>query len=110
LAGAVMNVLPWGGPTARVVSALKLDAAEVFVPLIGPMILTALWVIFVAWRFGVRERVPHSEDGESPRRQSQQGDREQPVQPVTRGAKNHENRQEHAHHELHRRKGDEEFI
>nr|WP_300595693.1 citrate:proton symporter [uncultured Sphingomonas sp.] len=56
MAGAVMNVLPWGGPTARVVSALKLDAAEVFVPLIGPMILTALWVIFVAWRFGVRER------------------------------------------------------
>ncbi len=56
MAGAVMNVLPWGGPTARVVSALKLDANEVFVPLIIPMIITALWVLFVAYRFGLKER------------------------------------------------------
>ncbi|MBN8844138.1 MAG: CitMHS family transporter [Sphingomonadales bacterium] len=56
MAGAVMNVLPWGGPTARVVSALKLDANEVFVPLILPMIFTAFWVLFVAYRFGLKER------------------------------------------------------
>lgn len=56
MAGAVMNVLPWGGPTARVVSALKLDANEVFVPLILPMAFTAAWVIFVAYRFGIKER------------------------------------------------------
>ena len=56
MAGAVMNVLPWGGPTARVVSALKLDANEVFVPMIMPMIITALWVLYVAYRFGLKER------------------------------------------------------
>jgi len=56
MAGAVMNVLPWGGPTARVMSALKLDAGEVFVPLIPAMALTACWVIFVAYRFGIKER------------------------------------------------------
>jgi len=56
MAGAVMNVLPWGGPTARVMSALKLDAGEVFVPLIPAMAITALWVIFVAYRFGIKER------------------------------------------------------
>lgn len=56
MSGAVMNVLPWGGPTARVMTALKLDAAQVFTPLIPAMIVTAAWVIFVAWRFGIRER------------------------------------------------------
>ena len=56
MAGAVMNVLPWGGPTARVMSALKLDASEVFVPLVPAMAITALWVLFVAYRFGRKER------------------------------------------------------
>ncbi|MES2291391.1 MAG: citrate:proton symporter [Pseudomonadota bacterium] len=56
MSGAVMNVLPWGGPTARVMTSLKLDASQVFVPLIPAMIATAAWVIFVAWRFGLRER------------------------------------------------------
>ncbi|PKB13452.1 CitMHS family citrate-Mg2+:H+ or citrate-Ca2+:H+ symporter [Novosphingobium kunmingense] len=56
MAGAVMNILPWGGPTARVMSALKLEAGEVFVPLIPAMGATALWVLFVAYRFGLKER------------------------------------------------------
>ena len=56
MAGAVMNVLPWGGPTARVMSSLKLDASQVFVPLIPAMALTAGWVIFVSYRFGLKER------------------------------------------------------
>ena len=51
-----MNLLPWGGPTARVVSALKLDMGDVFVPLIPVMILTAVWVLFVAYILGMRER------------------------------------------------------
>ena len=56
MSGAVMNVLPWGGPTARVMSALKLDANQVFVPLIPAMVVTAIWVMFVAYRFGLKER------------------------------------------------------
>ena len=56
MAGGVMNILPWGGPTARVISVLKLDAATVFVPLIPAMIATAAWVLFVAYRFGLKER------------------------------------------------------
>jgi CitMHS family citrate-Mg2+:H+ or citrate-Ca2+:H+ symporter len=56
MAGAVMNLLPWGGPTARVISVLRLDAGDVFVPLLLPMAATAVWVLFVAWRFGLRER------------------------------------------------------
>ena len=56
MSGGVMNILPWGGPTARVISALKLEASSVFVPLILPMIATACWVLFVAYRFGLQER------------------------------------------------------
>jgi CitMHS family citrate-Mg2+:H+ or citrate-Ca2+:H+ symporter len=55
-AGGVMNILPWGGPTARVAAALKLDVSEVFIPMIPAMAGGALWVVFVAWLLGRRER------------------------------------------------------
>ena len=55
-AGGVMNILPWGGPTARAASALEVDAGEIFVPLIPAMLAAAAWVIFVAFLFGKRER------------------------------------------------------
>jgi len=55
-AGGVMNILPWGGPTARAASALKIDAGDIFVPMIPAMIAGAAWVIFVAFVFGKRER------------------------------------------------------
>lgn len=56
MAGGVMNILPWGGPTARVISALHLSVNQVFLPLIPAMAATALWVLFVAYRFGLKER------------------------------------------------------
>lgn len=52
----VMNILPWGGPTGRVMSALNLEAADVFVPLIPAMAAGTLWVLFVAYRIGLKER------------------------------------------------------
>lgn len=55
-AGGVMNILPWGGPTARAATALKLDMSQVFPPLVPAMIVGAAWVIFVAWLLGRRER------------------------------------------------------
>jgi CitMHS family citrate-Mg2+:H+ or citrate-Ca2+:H+ symporter len=66
MAGGVMNILPWGGPTARAAAALKVDAAQLFVPMIPGMLAGACWVVFVAWLFGRRERarlgvVPASE-------------------------------------------------
>lgn len=56
MAGGVMNVLPWGGPTARVASALHVDVSDIFLPLIPSMVATAAWVVFVAYRFGLKER------------------------------------------------------
>jgi CitMHS family citrate-Mg2+:H+ or citrate-Ca2+:H+ symporter len=55
-AGGVMNSLPWGGPTARAASALRIDAGEIFVPMIPAMVGGAAWVIFVSYLFGKRER------------------------------------------------------
>lgn len=56
LAGGVFNILPWGGPTARAASALGVDVSEIFVPMILPMVVTAVWVLFVAYVLGMRER------------------------------------------------------
>lgn len=56
MGSGVMNLIPWGGPTARAVSALGLEMSEVFVPLIPVMIGGAAWVIFTAYLFGMQER------------------------------------------------------
>lgn len=55
-AGSLMNILPWGGPTARAAAALKLDMGQVFPPLVPGMIVGVVWVLFVAWLLGRRER------------------------------------------------------
>ncbi|MFD3734748.1 CitMHS family transporter [Streptomyces sp. NPDC058632] len=56
MANGVMNTVPWGGPTARAATALKLDAGDIFVPMI-PALLTGLLGVFVlAYVLGLRER------------------------------------------------------
>lgn len=55
MAGQLMNILPWGGPTARAVSALHVEMGDVFVPMILPMIITGAWCTFVAFILGRRE-------------------------------------------------------
>lgn len=56
LANSIMNILPWGGPTARVMSSLKLDASQVFTPLFIPMIICMIFILVVAFFIGKRER------------------------------------------------------
>ncbi|SPC21915.1 Citrate transporter [Cupriavidus oxalaticus] len=56
MAGGLMNILPWGGPTARAASALGVDVGALFVPMILPMIVTGMWGVFVAFVLGRRER------------------------------------------------------
>ncbi|MFT4102350.1 MAG: citrate:proton symporter [Burkholderiaceae bacterium] len=55
MAGQLMNVLPWGGPTARAVSALGVEMGDVFVPMIAPMVITGVWCTVVAFILGRRE-------------------------------------------------------
>ncbi|MFE4206188.1 CitMHS family transporter [Streptomyces goshikiensis] len=55
-ANGVMNTLPWGGPTARAATALKLDAADIFVPMIPALAVGLLSVFVLAYVLGLRER------------------------------------------------------
>ncbi|MEU7014927.1 citrate:proton symporter [Streptomyces sp. NPDC046385] len=55
-ANGVMNTLPWGGPTARAATALKLDAADIFVPMIPALAMGLLFVFALAYVLGRRER------------------------------------------------------
>lgn len=52
----VMNLTPWGGPTARAASALKLDPATLFLPLIPGMIAGLAFLVGLAVWFGRKER------------------------------------------------------
>ncbi|MDF2065075.1 CitMHS family transporter [Bacillus sp. Cr_A10] len=56
LSFGVMNMTPWGGPTARAVAALQLDVADVFTPLIPVMAAGLLWTLFTAFILGKKER------------------------------------------------------
>jgi CitMHS family citrate-Mg2+:H+ or citrate-Ca2+:H+ symporter len=56
LSVGVMHILPWTGPSARIMSSLKLDSSELFTPLITSMIAGIAWVLFVAYWFGKKER------------------------------------------------------
>ncbi|MGI5453563.1 CitMHS family transporter [Streptomyces sp. CA-249302] len=54
--GTISGTTPWGGAATRGVSVLHLDATEYFVHMIGPMALTSLAIIAVAYWLGLRER------------------------------------------------------
>ena len=56
LASGIMNLTPWGGPTARAASALHVEASDVFVPMVLPMIIAILWLYFVGYMYGRSER------------------------------------------------------
>ncbi|RSS86023.1 citrate:proton symporter [Streptomyces sp. WAC05292] len=55
-ANGVMNTLPWGGPTARAATALKLDAGDIFVPMIPALAVGLLCVFALAYALGLKER------------------------------------------------------
>ncbi|GAA2624621.1 citrate:proton symporter [Streptomyces vastus] len=55
-ANGVMNTLPWGGPTARAATALKLDAGDIFVPMIPALGVGLLFVFVLSYVLGRRER------------------------------------------------------
>lgn len=56
LANSIMNLLPWGGPTARIITALHVDEGELLRKIIPGMIIASIWVIIVAVMRGLAER------------------------------------------------------
>ncbi|UBU16318.1 CitMHS family transporter [Nonomuraea gerenzanensis] len=56
LGAGVLNMVPWGGPTARAMAVLKLDASQVFAPVLPAMAAGIAWVLVAAYLIGLRER------------------------------------------------------
>ncbi|WP_029684940.1 CitMHS family transporter [Tatumella saanichensis] len=56
LASGIMNLSPWGGPTARAAAALHIDALDIFIPMIPAMLLACMSLVVVAVWFGIKER------------------------------------------------------
>jgi len=56
LENCIMNLIPWGGPTARVMSVMQLDANQILPPLVPGMILSAVYAVGVAYYIGLKER------------------------------------------------------
>ncbi|TDL36349.1 CitMHS family transporter [Arthrobacter nitrophenolicus] len=56
LANGTMNIVPWGGPTARAATALEIDVNDVFVPMIPSLIAGVAVVLAFAWLLGLQER------------------------------------------------------
>ncbi|MGP3961883.1 CitMHS family transporter [Nonomuraea sp. 3N208] len=56
LGAGVMNMIPWGGPTARAMAVLKLDSSQVFTPVLPAMAAGIAWVLVASYLIGLRER------------------------------------------------------
>jgi CitMHS family citrate-Mg2+:H+ or citrate-Ca2+:H+ symporter len=56
LANGVLNILPWGGPTIRAATVLKVSPSELFNPMMPGMFLGLVTVIVLAYFLGRSER------------------------------------------------------
>jgi len=56
LTNGTLNIVPWGGPTARAAAALHVDAADVFVPMLPSLGIALVVIGLFAWQLGVSER------------------------------------------------------
>lgn len=56
LMNTIMNLLPWGGPTARVISVLGVNEQEILRALVPGMIASILFMFGVAFYMGIKER------------------------------------------------------
>ncbi|MEV1294592.1 SLC13 family permease [Pseudonocardia sp. NPDC049635] len=55
MGAGTMNILPWGGPTARAATTAGVDANEVWVPLIPAQLAGMVVALLIAWYLGRRE-------------------------------------------------------
>ena len=66
MAAGVMNVVPWGGPTLRAATALKLPVAEIFNPMLPLLAVGLLYVLGVSYVLGRREEKRLARTGPGP--------------------------------------------
>ena len=55
LGAGVMNILPWGGPTLRAATSLKMPVTDLFNPLLIPFFSGLIFVLIVAFYLGKQE-------------------------------------------------------
>lgn len=56
LSAGAMHLVPWSGPQARAMTTLQTDSLQMFNPLIPSLLGGILWVLFVAYYLGKKER------------------------------------------------------
>ncbi|WP_334121114.1 MULTISPECIES: CitMHS family transporter [Glutamicibacter] len=56
LTNGTLNIVPWGGPTARAAAALHVEAADVFVPMLPSLGIALVVIGLFAWQLGISER------------------------------------------------------
>jgi CitMHS family citrate-Mg2+:H+ or citrate-Ca2+:H+ symporter len=56
MSGGIMNWVPWGGPAARAAVSLRVDVADIVVPMLPAMGLSILFIIGIAYFLGLSER------------------------------------------------------
>ncbi len=52
----ILNLLPWGGPMARVISVLNVDAGQLTAMMAPGMALGIIYSVGIAWYLGTKER------------------------------------------------------
>lgn len=56
LANGVLNIVPWGGPTIRAATVLKVSPTELFIPMVPGMVAGLLTVLVLAFLMGQSEK------------------------------------------------------
>jgi CitMHS family citrate-Mg2+:H+ or citrate-Ca2+:H+ symporter len=56
IAAGTMNILPWGGPTIRAATSLKVEVMDLFFPLMIPVIIGLLTVLCISFYLGKMEK------------------------------------------------------
>src|SRR5699024_5062887 len=56
LTNGTLNIVPWGGPTARAAAALGVEASDVFVPMLPSLGIALVVIGIFAWQMGIAER------------------------------------------------------
>jgi len=56
LGSGIMNIVPWGGPTARAATATGIPANDLWAPLVPAQLIGMVTCVAIAYYLGVRER------------------------------------------------------
>jgi CitMHS family citrate-Mg2+:H+ or citrate-Ca2+:H+ symporter len=56
LMNVTLYIVPWGGPTVRAATALKVDASDIFVPMLPALGVGLIVSLSFAWLLGIQER------------------------------------------------------